>query len=525
MSYPQTALPLALGVPVKGMNRRDPLAKMDPSYATWALNMEPEAQYLRVRNGWHLHARLTEEQGIDALGVYKDSALFAYAQGAAPAVNHIYNVTAAGNQAAAAAVHNCTGASGAGELARAVHYAGRLAFMSLANFATLDRVYDGSSWAATGWTYAAAAIGGRVVKSYKGRVYIAGSVTAPLVYYSETVGAVTGATLLWDLSTIFEFGGQIIWMDVLSSAGNRPDESFLAVGNEKGEILVYAGDNPSATNWEMIGRFNSGAPLFYNCALAYQSDVFVLTEIGVVSLRQLFTAKDDGDPDVTISKPINPYFTALVRGLKTSSGFLATYAGITFWPDKNKIYINCQGVVSVSGVYSLGATINHTIFTYNFISKAWAVHQVDSGAASELSGVVYFNGNLYRAVGTYVLKYNLSSYKDEVLSSLGTYKAIPYALHSAYFNLGTGQTKRVSGWEPLINTDFSGADVTMKTATDFGRKVSSASTNALLAAGGYQAPTYSVGGEGSYFQYRLEGNSTQTATTGLELYSVGAIVV
>jgi hypothetical protein len=191
-----------------------------------------------------------------------------------------------------------------------------------------------------------------------------------------------------------------------------------------------------------------------------------------------------------------------------------------YWPDVNKIYISIDGHITVDGAF-INPGVDSTLFVYNTISQGWAIHRVPGDGSS--GNFVYFAGGLYRSIKNKIYKYSVTAFKDEVIATAGTYTAIPYALHSAYVP-GKKDQNQVVGFEPLMKTDFTGSAVTIKAASDFGRHVSAASSQALLAAGGHQNPFYRVGVDGKFYQYRLEGNSDVASTTGLELYNMGVAV-
>ena len=116
-----------------------------------------------------------------------------------------------------------------------------------------------------------------------------------------------------------------------------------------------------------------------------------------------------------------------------------------------------------------------------------------------------------------------AGYKHQKWSDPTEFYSIPYSIESAYTNLdNANKNKQVLGFEPNMKTDFTGSAVTMKAAADFGRKVSAASSVALLD--GHQIPHYAVGVQGSYLQYRLEGDADQASTDGLEIYAMGAAI-
>jgi hypothetical protein len=82
--------------------------------------------------------------------------------------------------------------------------------------------------------------------------------------------------------------------------------------------------------------------------------------------------------------------------------------------------------------------------------------------------------------------------------------------------------KQCVGFEPLMNTDFAAANITMKSVADFGRKTSQSTSVGLID--GYQSPLYAAGNQGNYIQWRMEGTTKTDSTKGLELYSMGVAI-
>lgn len=504
MGAPQTVPPIQLGIPIRGYNVLDPLAKMPIDSATWALNMEPETQFMKVRGGWQIHATLSDEDSVLALGNYQDQELFAYAE-SSTANNRIYDVTSSGSQAAGAALVT-TGGTLSTE-AFQTHFSGLLGFI-VDTWGNEARTYNGTTWSAWAFTIGGLSRCGFSQTAYKGRVYF---INSGKVYYS-TLAAVAGAMTEWDTTSLFDLDKFPWFIRQLRSPTNTADQQLLVVGNRGGEILVYAGDNPGATNWEQVAKFKTSKPLHMNAAIEVHNDVWIATSNGVVSVRQLFIHGSSDMRKISPSAAINDYWTNLSHSAARTS--------MAHWPEKNKLYIMTRN--SLSQDYATTATDETTIFVYNFLSGGWTVHQLGAITTSETC-LTYFNDALYCAIDNLVMKYVPTSYKDEQVDNAGNYQAISYALHSAYTNLNNANKhKDIVGVEPLIKTDFDGDSFTVKTASDFGRKVSAAQSHALLD--GYQNHFYGAGVRGEYVQYRIEGDTDTTSTDGLEIYSVGVCV-
>lgn len=502
----QTAPTLTLEAPVLGVNKKDPLSKMDQRYAAHALNWEPESQYVKVRNGWHIHETISTADNIMALGAYNNSELYAYCN--MTTGNHqIFDVTTT----TASSVETTDEA--ASSECYSVKFNKRLCFITDAstglNWDLANRYYNGSAWTDWGFTEGGSNIGGKIVVQYKGRVYIFADTK---VYYSSLAG-VTGATTEIDFAENFEEAGEIRWANVITSPSGRNEETMLCFGNSAGEVLVYTGDYEAAANWELVGQFKIAPPLFRNACLRYKNDVWVCTTVGVVSIRKLYTSGSEAPEDYTVSAKIDPYWKDLIG----NTGILNNRCSIAYWPEKNQVYILMVGHVSKDGTY---ASDDATLFVHNGFTGAWMIQRFED-ISTPLGSITYMNNAMYWFTGNHVLKLNESSYKDEVIASPGTYVEYAVELDSASFNFGSDKRfKRLHSLHPNIKTDFSGSKIGMRASADFGRKTTATSNQTLVD--GYNNHPYNVGIEGNYLQYQFIGTSDSSSTDGFEFYAIGA---
>lgn len=495
---------------------------MSPEYCAWGVNFDPEAQFLKIRSGYQIHAILPST--IDAvvqLGVYNNASLFAYCYNNSGSFFHqIYNVTTSTPSLA-----HTTGAFTAVSVGEA-RYAGKLAFITSANAVNTARVYDGSSWSAFGFTYLGTVLTVQVAITYKNRVFF--TTSSDGYVYVGAVGGVTGAADRHDFTTLFEGLPQIAWMGVLTSPSNNSDEQYICFGSFKGEILVYAGDHPNASNWEQVARFNKTSPILFQwskMAIQVRNDIYVVTENGLLSVRSQFQNFEDPE-DYYISKNISPYWREFFLNYKQDSGSAYMGPSMAYWPEQNKLYILMCGFLDNDGTYTSSATAA-SMFVYNLTSKAWQVHKLPCTAStnqSMLGNLVYMNNNIYFSINKNIMSVESASFKDETPDDVGgTFTAYDTKLHSAYQNYSRSEKyKKVEGFDLIINTDFTGSQIGMKAAADMGRKVSQQSTQDFRP--GYSNPFYSVGVDGNFVQWRIEGTSDTAADEGFELHSVGASV-
>lgn len=515
MSSPGSMLPIPLPAPVAGMNRRDPLPAMNPLYAPWIVNFEPLAQYLRARNGFVIE-RTIASRTIIGLGVHGATKLYAFVQGGG-GNNYVVDVSDGSTDFT-------TASSGPDECT--FHTFKNYVFIGVAQTSGGAYFTTGGAWADFAFTYSGTPVPAMHMTDFKGRWY--GGYTDYLWW--GALGAISGALSRVSVAELFRYDTSIAWMGVLTSPGDRADEAYFAFGNQDGEVLIYAGDNPDANNWQQVGRFFVGK-LFYakvsnKSTLEIKNDIWILSSTGIHSVRKLFQYGSD-QSQTTVSEAIDPYWIELTQKYATAYGWGYYQPSIAYWPERNQVYVLCHGFLDNDGTL-LDPKDYSTLFVYNFDSNAWMIYKLPigiaraSGATRFPSGfLTYFSNNIYFVDGTGDNIYKLGTgYKDEVSATPGTYQAFELELESAFTNLNnSSRDKRIRSFEPIIKTDFASAKITMKAAADFGRFTSAAQGATLID--GFQIPTYLVGAEGTYLQWQIDGDSDVASTDGFELYSVG----
>jgi hypothetical protein len=481
--------------------------------------MEPETQSLKVRNGWHVFATLDVDY-IHALGAYEDE-LWAHCYKSG-SNNLIYDVTSGGSLSSPDFTSSVGSSSGYANTYVRSNFNGQLSFAtgSAVGGTNLSDTYNGSNWLAggAGWTSGGSSVGGVVCKLFKGRVYLFKDMD---MYYSDIDG-VTGTTTNVDVEQLFERKGSVYWCEDLTSPSNNTDEQYLAYGTNTGEVVVYGGDYPDASNWRQVGRFDIAPMAYPNSVLKYRNDVWIFTRAGVVSLRKLFTEGSEGNEALTVSSTIDPYWVQIFQAQWAASTALNYPLRAAYASDYNKLYVVVAEYVDSTGTAS-GAAKAATVFSYNTITKGWVPSKLRTTQADAVTDLIYFENELYAACGKYVLKYNRTSYKDELLDSVGNYAGYAYATHSAYMNFNSADRfKQIVSMEPIFKTDFGVNTVYMSSAADFERKTSNGSQNPLID--GYNMHPYHSGVQGNYLQWRLTGSTDATSSDGLTLYSMAMAI-
>lgn len=268
-----------LPAPVRGLNLHDGIANQKPDDALILDNWFPETTYCKVRGGYTSHATgigSTVTSHMEWAGPVSRKAFAAKS-------TDIYEVTSAG-AVGAAAVSSLS--NGYWQHANFTTAGG--SFLVLANGADDVRNYDGTSWTSPSITgVTSSTLITPIV--HKSRLWFIQAATTKAWYLpaSSIAGAATG----FQLGEQFTMGGFLAAAGVVSSdGGSNSAEDYMCFISSKGEVVVYAGSDPaSSTTWARHGIYKVAAPIGRRCVAQVGGDLAILTEAGIVSMRQVMS--------------------------------------------------------------------------------------------------------------------------------------------------------------------------------------------------------------------------------------------
>lgn len=286
------ARPVRTPAPILGWDAKSAVSEVQPGYALRLDNMIPKAGVLELRRGHKVHAT-----GIGGsvgsllpLHVGATKKLLAFGGG------NVCEVSTAG--AATAIETDLTSNRWHGVQSR-----GRLLLASEGD--EPPQTYDGSTFAATGWT------GTDLdpetltnVATWKQRAWYVQGGTGQAWY--GAAGNITGTLKALDLSSVSPVGGSQVAIGSWSrdAAASSPDE-LIAFVFDSGAVLIYQGTDPSdAAAWSIAGRYVIAPPLGTDCLSRAAGDLLILTAQGYASVSRLAAAGRD-DPSVYLSDPIS----------------------------------------------------------------------------------------------------------------------------------------------------------------------------------------------------------------------------
>lgn len=516
MSQPYTGQIIPLELPILGMNTRDGLSRMNPSYSPWVENFEPQTQVCKIRPG--MTTFHTFSNSMKAANIYGKDIFYWVENGASSAIFQLEpDGTDTNVQTTVTSTEVWSG-----------YFAGRIAFCTDGGGGKWY-VYNGSSWSSLGFDDGSSTIYGKFT-SHKGRVYI---VSGKTLFFSE-LEAITGTCSQVDL--IFDFhepepkGGTsnpIAFIATLSSPGDRADEQYLCIGSYSGEILVYAGDNPAANNWELVAKLKTSPilepELNDNSHIVYRNDIWVMTTTGIHSVKGLLTASADAPQAYSMSYLIDSHYTKVCKEvLKDKQDSDDVAISCAYLPTENLLFFCVNGWVDKSGAYDDAYC---TMFVFNGHNNAWTLTKIPTkNGTGKIDFLLNFNNSISYFDGRLNVQYrDTTVHYDEIPSGTPTQAPYTARMKGAPYAFGTqNKTKKLAGFELVYKTSLTSIDV--GAIKNFHRNASNTGTLRPNSFDSVSVDYVSVGEKGVYFQYELELDVESDSATGFELYALGANV-
>lgn len=283
---------------------------MKPQYALRLDNVLCRAGYVECRKGWSPHKTgfaATVETILNYTSVSGSSQRFAAAG------TNVYDATAAG-AIGAAVVSGLTSAYLA--YTQVSNQAGNYLFFC--NASDTEKVYDGATWANSGFTGPVAGTLSHVAV-WKRRVWWVERNSTKAWY--GAVDAISGAMTAFNFSGIFRKGGRLLSiLNWTVDGGDGADDYLLAVSS-MGEVAVYKGTDPSAAaTFALVGVYYVGAPVGERYYAALGGDVLLLTSEGLIAFSKFLQS-------ATIDRRSN--LTDTIQQLISSE--ISTYGSVRGW--------------------------------------------------------------------------------------------------------------------------------------------------------------------------------------------------
>lgn len=380
MPKTSTAVSVTIPPPVKGWNTRDPVSLMDEQYAVEMVNFFPGFGSVDIRNGQTLQNTL----GTNAisLGTFKygttDALLVATNSGT------LLNVT----PGTGAGTDITGGAAITGSLMYFQQFKDRVFITG--DFGLAD-VYH---WTGTGNIAASAFTGPGgddkllgPMASYKNRLYFA--YRAAFVAATPRNGlleiwyggfdAITGALTQFSLNAIFRMGGYVSFIGSVTRAKDFSEDELFCIISSEGEILLYQGDNPEASNWGLVGHYYIPPPCGPRAFFYFGSNLIIITRQGVYGMDSILSGGFGGKAgssilNTSLDEIIKSAFVAAVNSVTLAQYDDLIWTGI-YYPRGNYLLINIPLSNNASEQFIMNTVTGAWCRFTNQNAFSWIVYQ------------------------------------------------------------------------------------------------------------------------------------------------------
>jgi len=407
-----------LPAPVGGLNKRDPLVSMELTDAIEMDNYMPSENSVALREGYSKYATVGEFSGtkkVETLVCYhtalKEKMLAVFGGKA-------YDVSTATPQEYA-------NVSFSKSRCQTVQYQNYLFFMNGADtpkvfYVDENDVEHFENWAFTGEELAQNKIINGAV-SHEFLWFIEKNSTRAWV--SNTAGYISGTLEAFDVAQVLKWGGSLIAAFNWTVDGGAGIDDYTCLLSSEGEVLIYKGYNPNdANNWSLIGAYKISKPIGYQCVMAYQGDVVIITEDGYMPLSRALSANNAVTATMSFSDKI--------RGLVMERSGL--YKNLEGW----------QSLIHGKKGYAIFNVPIGNVFEQHVIN-------INTGAWCRWTNIrsfcwCLFRGDLYFGSDNSVFKFG-GTYSDNGMAIVGH-------IEQAYSNLGTNAIKKIPLIKPKIKS-------------------------------------------------------------------------
>lgn len=286
MSRQLSSVSQTLPPPIGGWNTRDPQEAMPPEDAIKLVNIFPDTGYCTLRGGYRVHSTSMGSSYVKTLheyvGVDGTKKLIAFAN------NKIYNASSYG---IAATDITAGSAITVDDWSTLQFRTSGNSYMVAVNGTDQPRSYDGTTVADLTITHASLSNDNNLIQvnAYKRRLYFVEKNTTREFYMPvDTLsGAASG---LYDYGGVFRRGGYLLWSATWGRESPDGLQALKVVCSSMGEVLIYDGDDPSASNWSLVGHYFVGIPMGRKSFFFIDSELCIVTSGGIVPLSGVIAA-------------------------------------------------------------------------------------------------------------------------------------------------------------------------------------------------------------------------------------------
>lgn len=345
--------PYTFVAPVRGWVTNENLANASRGGAYRLDNWFPTQTGIRLRAGSELYATIGTA-AVESMFSYKSGSTLKFF---AADETDVYDITTPGSTTVPPSPSISSQTSGYYSSAQFETAGGD--FLYIVNGTDKPQLFDGTNWAAVDGSSTISITGVTTstlshVWVYRSRLYFV-QINSTTAWYLP-VNAVGGAAVDVSMAGVFQRGGSLLFGATWSlDSGDGIDDKCVFVSTE-GEVAVYQGSYPGASDWSLVGRYDITPPMGKNCTMKAGGDLLIGTQDGIVPISQAI------QKDVA-ALSLAAITRAIEKEWKTEVGFRGTLPWeMLKWPSYN------IGIVSLPVVDN---TTPAQCFVVNLQTGAW----------------------------------------------------------------------------------------------------------------------------------------------------------
>lgn len=383
-----------ISAPIGGYNPSAILSQMKQSYAPVLDNWFPQPDGVETRDGYLTHITAIPKK-CDRLHVYSGPTGAESLWGSTN--DGIYDFTTAGAcPAASIALTN-------GKTFSTAISTGAGNYMLVCNGSDTIKQYDGAAWSAIAVFGATATTVYSYIETYRQRIFLVKKNSLEIEYLAAN--AIAGAATNYPLGAIFRKGGYIVALAVWTIDGGIGPEDNLVVYTNKGEVAVFAGNDPAT--WNLRGVYFAGIPMGDNPTYKYGGDVLLLCESGIIPISSLLQTLSI-DRVSTISTEIRPFLIDRAQQFSAIQGWQ-----LIGNPAKPSIIVNLPSSIRQQAVMNAQTGAWCTFTGWNalcFARKSAELYFAGSDGAANTWKIKRVTG--HSDDGTYIVATGLQAYSQ-----------------------------------------------------------------------------------------------------------------
>lgn len=330
------------------------------------------------------------------------------------------------------------------------------------------------------------------------------------------LASIFGTATSFNFGAQFRSGGHLVGLWKWTLDGGAGIDDHLAAIGGGGDVVVYAGTDPSSSStWAIKGVWPAGAlPVGRRIASEDGGDVLIACARGVVPLSRIVSGGAQ-DPNSYVTRNISNLFNYYFGMYRLNRGW-----SIRRNPEDNSLLVlipttDEQSTIQLALAEGTGG---------------WSIYR-----DLEMTSAEAWDGKLYFGTPDGSVKVNTGYVDGVTLADPNSFTAIQWSLVTKFHNLGNGRKKRVTDIRPHITTQTAAPSYTVKARYDFDLSEVSAVTDTSTSAGdlwdtaewdsavwsGDYAPSHQVRGAigcGTHVAIAIRGTATgRTVLVGFDV--------